>query len=76
MKFSNLSLKKQFYFVMFSIGIAIMLAGFSFNILSTYKYREISFIQKNNLQTGLIADSALAPLMFFDKDGISSSLEQ
>ena len=76
MKFSNLSFKKQFYYTMFSVSFIIMLAGFSFNILSAYKYKETSFLKESKLQAKLIANNSLAPLMFFDKDGIISTLKQ
>jgi len=74
MKFSNLSFAKQFYATMLGVGFVIMLAGFSFNILSSYNYKKESFIQETKLQANLVADSALAPLMFFDEDGINKNL--
>ena len=76
MKFSNLSFTRQFYITILSIGFVIMLAGFSFNIVSSYKYKKESFIQESRLQASLIADNSLAPLMFFDEDGIKSGLLQ
>lgn len=76
MNFSDLSFKKQFYFTMFGIGSIIMIAGFSFNILSAYRYKETSFLKECKLQAELIANNSLAPLMFFDKDGMRSTLSQ
>jgi len=76
MKFSNFSFKTQFYVTMLSVVFLIMFAGFSFNILSSYEYRKESFIKESKLRATLIADSALAPLMFANKDGIASILLQ
>jgi len=74
MKFSNLSFTIQFYITMFGVGFIIMFAGFSFNIYSSYEYKKESFINESKLEAALISDSAVAPLMFFDKDGINTSL--
>lgn len=76
MKLSNISFKKQFYFSILGIASFVMFAAFSFNILSSYKYKEMSFLKESSLQAHLIADNSLAPLMFFDKDGINASLNK
>jgi len=74
MTFFNLSFKKQFYLTMLTISIAVLLAGFSFNILSSYEYKKESFINEAKLEAGLISDNIIAPMMFFDVDGVNDIL--
>ena len=76
MKFSSLSFKKQFYSTLFSIGMVVITAGFSFNIYSSYTYKKDAFIEESMLQVGLIADNSVASLMFFDNEGVQASLSQ
>jgi len=76
MQFNNLSFKNQIYFTMLSIVSAVLIAGFSYNIFSSYSYKESSFIKESELQAGLIADNAVAPILFFDRDGLTNSLAQ
>lgn len=75
-KLNNLSLKTQFFLSIISMISFVLFAGFSYNIFSAYSYKKESFIQESELQAGLIADSAIAPIMFFDKEGLTNSLSQ
>ncbi len=76
MKLDNVSFKLQFYISLMGIVLLVLLAAFSYNILSVYQYKKDSFIQESQLQAGLIADSSVAPILFFDQDGLSASLAQ
>ena len=76
MQFKNLSFKNQIYFTMVSLVSVVLIAGFSYNIFSAYSYKKSSFIQESELQVGLIADNAVAPILFFDQDGLNASLSQ
>jgi len=59
-----------------SIVAFVLLAAFSYNIFASYKYKKDSFIHESELQAGLIADNSVAPILFFDQDGLNSSLSQ
>jgi len=71
-----MSYKIQFYVAMFSIVLIVMLSGLSYNVFFSYKYKKEAFIQESILQASLIAGSSVAPLMFFDKDGMETALKQ
>lgn len=70
----NLSFKKQFYISFIGIVIVTMIFEFIFNTLSSYNQKMDSFKADAKLQARLIADSALAPLMFLDKEGLQENL--
>ena len=76
MKLKNISFKSQFYLAIIGIVSFSLLAGFSYNIVSSYSYKKASFIHESELQAGLIADNSVAPILFFDQDGLSSSLSK
>ena len=73
---NNLSFKSQFYISFMSIVALVLVAAFSYNIFSAYKYKKDSFIHESELQAGLIADNSVAPILFFDQDGLNSALSQ
>ncbi len=75
MRLDSLSLKQEFFIATFSIGFIIIFTAFSFNIFSSYDYKKKSFIQESKLQTGLIADNSVAPMLFFDKEGTQMNLK-
>ena len=76
MNFLNISFIKQVYFAFTGIVLLTLGLGFSYNTFSSYKNKKESFIHESELQASLIADSSVAPLLFFDKDGLTSSLLQ
>jgi signal transduction histidine kinase len=73
---NKISFKSQFFIAIMGAVIISLFAGFSYNLYTSYKYKKESFIHESELQAGLIADSAVAPMLFFDRDGLSASLAQ
>ena len=76
MNFSKISFQNQIYFSTIFIVVLTLISGFSYNLFSSYGYKKASFIQESKLQAGLIADNAVAPILFFDEDGLNTSLAQ
>jgi len=76
MNFSNISFVKQVYLAFAGVVLLTLGLGFSYNTFSSYKNKKESFIHESELQASLIADSSVAPLLFFDSDGLTSSLYQ
>ena len=74
MKLSNMSFKKQFYITLYVVGTVVIFFGFSLNIYSSYIYKKDAFMHESILQSSLIADNSIAPLMFFDEDGMQKNL--
>lgn len=70
----NISFKKQFYLSFIGIVALTMMFEFVFSSISSYKQKRESFEADAQLQAKLIADGALAPLMFLDKDGVQENL--
>lgn len=75
-RFKNFSFKHQFYLAVASLITFVIFSAFSYNIVSSYNSKVDSFIHESELQASLIADSSVAPLMFFDRDGLEMVLAQ
>ena len=76
MKKNNLSFKNQFYIAVIGMISFVLLSGLSYNIYSSYSSKKDSFIHESELQANLIADNSVAPILFFDKDGLNLALKQ
>lgn len=76
MNLNNISLKSQFYIFIMGVVTVVMFSGIFYNLYFLYAYKISSFVHESELQADLIADNAVAPIMFSDADGLSNVLSQ
>jgi hypothetical protein len=76
MQIKSLSFKNQFYIAVTGMILLVLISGFGYNIYSSYNSKRNSFIHESELQASLIADNSVAPILFFDQDGLNSSLKK
>ncbi|MDF1883866.1 GHKL domain-containing protein [Sulfurimonas sp. SAG-AH-194-C21] len=75
MKLHNLSFKVQINLSIFFLVILTLLLGFSYSLITSYGYQKNSFINESKIEAGLVANHAIAPILFMDKEGLENSLE-
>ncbi|MBL1244839.1 MAG: GHKL domain-containing protein [Sulfurimonas sp.] len=75
MKLNNLSFKVQIRLSIFSLVVLTLALVFSYNLITSYGYQKNSFLNESKIEAGLVANHAIAPILFLDKEGLESSLD-
>jgi len=75
MNLTNLSFKMQIHLSIFILVVVTLVSVFSYNLIESYGYQKGSFVSESKIEAGLVANHAIAPILFLDKEGLESSLD-